>query len=139
MAESALTVLYLGAERLREAARRLANETLKIFHNRRREVEFISLLQEARFVEVVLDHELGQVTHHFGARSHLNDVTKQPVTDTLGESRLARAPGARKPVGLRVGLLDGGPLMGEAERVRLEVKVCVLTARDLILVHIRAS
>lgn len=64
---------YLGPEGLREASVRDADVALQELHHRLGEGELVGTLLHLRPAQVVLHHELGQVTHDLGGRRYLGD------------------------------------------------------------------
>jgi len=115
--ESLLALEDLGAEGLGEASWELPEVPLEVLDNRGREGEIVSLLEERVLVELVLDHELGEVADDLGAGCNLGRVTEEQI-------------------GLGVGLLDLRPLVSEPEAEGLEVQVGVLPAWNLVGVHV---
>lgn len=104
----------LGAEGLREATDGLTEVTLEELDDGRREVELAGLLEDVLFAQFVRNDELSKVADDLGGGSDLDDVAAEVVC-------------------LDVRLDDLLPLSGEAELLRLEHQVGVLTSGHGVL------
>ena len=115
--EGLLALEDLGAEGLRKATWELPEVPLEVLDDGRGEGKVIGLVEEGVLVQLILNHELGQVANDLGAGCDLGGV-------------------AEEHVGLGVGLLDLGPLVCEPEAEGLEVQVGVLSPGDLMGVDV---
>lgn len=75
-------ILYLGSQRLREAVGRNAQVALEVLHHRTGERERLSPLDHLLLRQVVLDHELREVSHHLGGGGHLLGARRERETHT---------------------------------------------------------
>ena len=103
----------LGPERLRPAARRVAQLAVEEADDRVGDVELAGVVGELRRVGADRDQVQRQVTDHLGGRRHLDDV-------------------AEDVVGRGVHVLDLLELLPQAERDRLLAQVGELAAGDLV-------
>ncbi|CAN7976762.1 unnamed protein product [Ixodes persulcatus] len=115
---------HLAAQGLRKSSVRLADVTLHELHHRAGKAELFCLVQDVLARQFVLDHELGQVSHHLGRRNkhilwvrYLDDVAKEQV-------------------GIPIGLLDALKLFAKPQAEGLELEVGVLPTGNLVLVDV---
>ena len=91
---------HLGAQRLRESARRHAEVALEVADDRVWQREGLCLLEDGLWGEALRDHKLREIADDLGGRRDLGDVSEELVR-------------------LCIHQLDLGPLLGEAELARL--------------------
>jgi hypothetical protein len=60
-----------GSQRFREPIWRLTQITLEVLHNRLREGQGLSLVDDVLFIQTLGNHHLSQITNHFGGRGDL--------------------------------------------------------------------